>query len=304
MVIEVKNDLKESFSESIGFGAYSNNAATVVSYVSIFESFWSYSDIVERLKRSEKLQKDFIQIAAAHELRNPIQPILGLSNLLMKHKFDGQAGTEDEIEFQNIMKIINRNAKKLIQLTNDILDVTKIETNNLNLNKELFDLMDLLSDMIEDYKNQLDSKNVTLLSKFIFINENKEKIEDGKWDDEKKEYDVPIFADKTRISQVISNLLNNAIKFTNKGIIYIIIEKKYCDNKTIVIKIKDTGIGIDKTIIPKLFSKFTTKSKWGTGLGLFIFKSIIESHGGHMWAKNNKDKGSTFGFSLPIYTNI
>ena len=168
----------------------------------------------------------------------------------MKHKFDGQIGTEDEIEFQNMMRIINRNAKKLIQLTNDILDITKIETNNLNLNKELFDLMDLLSDMIEDYKNQLDSKNVTLLSKFIFINENKEKIKDGKWDNEKKEYNVSIFADKTRISQVISNLLNNAIKFTNKGIIYIMIEKKYCDNKTIVIKIKDTEIGIDKTIIP------------------------------------------------------
>ena len=205
---------------------------------------------MERLKRSEKLQKDFVQIAAAHELRKPIQPILGLSNLLMKHKFDGQIGTEDEIEFQNMMRIINRNAKKLIQLTNDILDITKIETNNLNLNKELFDLMDLLSDMIEDYKNQLDSKNVTLLSKFIFINENKEKIKDGKWDNEKKEYNVSIFADKTRISQVISNLLNNAIKFTNKGIIYIMIEKKYCDNRTIVIKIKDTEIGIDKTIIP------------------------------------------------------
>ncbi|HXS59753.1 MAG TPA: histidine kinase dimerization/phospho-acceptor domain-containing protein, partial [Candidatus Sulfopaludibacter sp.] len=109
LVIEVKNDLKEAFSESMGFGTYSNSTATVLSYVSIFESFWSYSDIVEKLKRSEELQKDFVQMAA-HELKNPIQPILGLSNLLMKYK------PSDEKEFHNIVKSINRNAKKLIQL--------------------------------------------------------------------------------------------------------------------------------------------------------------------------------------------
>src|SRR6185437_8028878 len=147
LVMEIKHDLKEKFSESIGFGTYSNSAATVISYVSVFESFWSYSDIVEKLKRSEELQKDFIQIAA-HELRTPIQPILGFSNLLTKIK------PEDINEFQNLALIINRNAKKLIQLTNDILDVTKIETNNLVLDKELFNLLDMIQDIVQDYNDQ------------------------------------------------------------------------------------------------------------------------------------------------------
>ncbi len=292
LVIEVKNDLKEAFLESLGFGTYSNSTATVLSYVSIFESFWSYSDIVEKLKRSEELQKDFVQMAA-HELRNPIQPILGLSSFLMENK------PTDENEFYNIVKSINRNAKKLIQLTNDILDITKIETNNLNLNKEFFNLGDLISDIIEDYKDQLDNENVKLASKFIYLSEPDEKkeAEDG---ENKNKYNISVFADRTRINQVISNLLNNAIKFTNKGFVDIIIEKKYNENK-VNISVKDTGCGIDQIILPKLFSKFATKSKGGTGLGLYISKNIIDAHGGQIYANNNKDdNGSTFGFSLPL----
>ncbi|HEY6534843.1 MAG TPA: HAMP domain-containing sensor histidine kinase [Candidatus Nitrosocosmicus sp.] len=289
LVIELKDDSKDTFIDSIGFATYSNSRATVLSYISVFESFWKQSDLVKKLKESEELQKDFVHIAA-HELKNPIQPILGLSNILMKHK-------PDENEYYNIVKTINRNAKKLIQLTNDILDVTKIETNNLNLNKELFYLNDLISDIIEDYKNQLDNENVKLISKFIYSNKPDEK-EIG--NENKTKYNISIFADKNRINQVISNLLNNAIKFTDKGFIYIIIEKKYRDNK-VFIDIKDAGYGIDQSIFPKLFSKFTSKSKGGTGLGLFISKNIIEAHGGQMYAYNNKDeKGATFGFSLPI----
>ncbi|HXS59869.1 MAG TPA: histidine kinase dimerization/phospho-acceptor domain-containing protein [Candidatus Sulfopaludibacter sp.] len=159
LVIELKDDSKDTFSESIGFATYSNSRATVLSYTSIFESFWKQSDLVKKLKESKELQKDFVHIAA-HELKNPIQPILGLSGILMKYK-------PDENEFYNIVKTINRNAKKLNQLTSDILDVTKIETNNLNLNKELFNLSDLISDLIDDYKDQLDNENVKLTSYFI-----------------------------------------------------------------------------------------------------------------------------------------
>ncbi len=228
---------------------------------------------------------------AAHELKNPIQPILGLSALLMKYK------PSDENEFYNIVKTINRYAKKLIQLTNDILDVTKIETNDLNLNKGLFNLGDLISDIIEDYKDQLDNENVKLTSYFICS----KKIvgEEGVVERENK-CNISIFADRTRINQVISNLLNNAIKFTDKGVIDFMIEKKHIENK-VFIRIKDDGYGIDQIILPKLFSKFATKSKGGTGLGLFISKNIIEAHGGQIYAYNNKDgKGATFGFSLPI----
>ncbi len=163
LVIEVKDDSKDTFIDSIGFATYSNSRSTVLSYASIFESFWKQSDLLKKLKESEELQKDFIHIAA-HELKNPIQPILGLSNQLIKYK------PTDEKEFQKIVKIINRNAKKLIRLTNDILDVTKIETKNLKLNKELFNLDDLLSDIIEDYRNQLDKENVKLTSRRIYHN--------------------------------------------------------------------------------------------------------------------------------------
>ena len=296
LVVEVKDDTKDNFVDSIGFATYSNSRATVLSYVSIFESFWKQSELVKKLKESEELQKDFVHIAA-HELKNPIQPILGLSSLLMKNK------PKDEKEYQNIIKIINRNARKLIQLTNDILDVTKIETDNLNLNVEVFNLNDLISDIVEDYNNQLDNENIKLEYEFIFS----KRIDDNngheikEWPLKKERTNtIYILADKTRLIQVVSNLLNNAIKFTTKGIVKIIVEKKYDDEK-VYIHLKDTGSGIDSSIIPNLFSKFTTKSKGGTGLGLYISKNIVEAHGGKIWAENNKDgEGATFCFNLPL----
>ena len=197
-VMEVKDDLKETFSYSVGFGTYCNSLATALSYVSIFESFWSQSEIINKLKKSEELQKDFINIAA-HELRNPIQPILGLSSVILS-----QLDNEKHIA---ILGIINRNAKKLKQLTDDMLDVTKIETKHLNLNKERFNLNDLIVNIIEDYKNQIDGNNVHLSCNF---SDHNRKI--------KKESTI-VYADKNRLSQVISNLLSNAIKFTKKGII-------------------------------------------------------------------------------------
>ena len=122
--------------------------------------------------------------------------------------------------------------------------------------------------------------------------------------------EIIIEADRNRLSQVIHNLLNNAIKFTNEGSITVIVERKK-DNTNdkydeILVSIKDTGTGIHSEILPKLFTKFATKSPiaGGTGLGLFISKSIIEMHGGKIWATNNnekdKDVGSTFTFSLPV----
>jgi two-component system sensor histidine kinase VicK len=112
-------------------------------------------------------------------------------------------------------------------------------------------------------------------------------------------------ADKRRITQVISNLLSNALKFTNEGTISISLGRKKDDNDNnkdyVVISVRDTGQGIGPEIFPKLFSKFATTSTTGTGLGLFISKGIIEAHGGKIWAENNPDgKGATFAFSIPI----
>jgi signal transduction histidine kinase len=202
-------------------------------------------------------------------------------------------------KYYELLNVINRNAKKLIQLSNDILDVTKIETKKLILNKELFNLNELILETIQDYKNQLVNKDIELEYKYLCSNEND--VDEKKT--QENEYNVFIMGDKNRINQVISNLLSNAIKFTNSGSINITLEKDISDNK-LSIYIRDTGLGIDQNVLPKIFSKFVTKSKDGTGLGLFISKSIIEAHGGKILAENNKDgKGAIFSFSLPLIIN-
>jgi signal transduction histidine kinase len=214
----------------------------------------------------------------------------------------------DKKNLINMIKIINRNAKKVIKLTSDILDVTKIETNNLNLQKELFNLNDLISDIVEDNNNQPEIENINIEYEFVFPKRSDDKY--GYEKDERlfqKEINpIYILADRTRITQVLSNLLNNAIKFTSsskeeQGIIKIIVEKIE-EEKKVYVNVKDNGKGIDSSIINHLFSKFITKSTGGTGLGLYISKRIIESHGGSIWAKNNgdSDRGAMFSFSLPL----
>lgn len=300
--IELKDDndsIKKDFIDIIGFAVYTNSKFTALSYISIFESFWKQAELIEKLKESEELQKDFIHIAA-HELKNPIQPLLSLSDIL-------QSKIKDK-EYCKMLNIINRNAKKLKQLTNDILDVTKIETKNLSLSKELFDLNELIYNIVEDYRNQVDSRYVSLSYTFDnYYGHDKTKLE-GNDDFSKNTFlylssfmsSLSIFVDKSRLIQVISNLLDNAIRFTKQGSIDVIVKKRD-DAKEIIINIKDTGSGIDKEIFPRLFTKFATKSDKGTGLGLYISKNIIEAHGGKIWAKNNDDgKGATFGFNLPL----
>ena len=226
----------------------------------------------EQLKVHDKMQKEFINIAS-HEMKTPTQAIIGYSELLQNHP-----DKKDEI-----MQAISRNAVRLQRLTSDILYVTRIESQSLKLNLEQFNLKDAISSNVQVYNNQIEKQ--------------------GKKEDIKLVYDGPkdisIKADKARVYQVISNLLNNAVKFTQEGIIYITVEKK-ADNE-VVVKVQDTGQGIDPTILPRLYSKFASKSFEGTGLGLYISKNIVEAHGGRMWAENNRDgKGATFSFSLLI----
>ena len=231
----------------------------------------------EQLKVHDKMQNEFINIAA-HELRTPIQPILSLTEVL-RHKIK-------DTQQVDLLSIITRNAKRLQRLTEDILDVTKIESHSLKLNIERFNLSDLISSIIEDYRNRIEKDNIAV--KLLYEPNNKDNI-------------IFVEADRGRLIQVISNLLDNAIKFTKEGTISIITEEK--DSK-VVVSVKDTGTGIDPEIIPRLFSKFVTKSeRGGTGLGLFICKNIVEAHGGKIWIENNdiyKEKGATFSFSLPI----
>jgi signal transduction histidine kinase len=285
LAIEKTDDSKQDFIDAIGLATYSTSKPTVLSYVSIFESLSNQIKLYEQLKIHDKMQVEFINIAS-HELRTPTQAVLAYSELLQKHPE----------KREEMIKAIIRNAERLQRLTNDILDVTRIESKTLKLQKEQFNLNDLLSNIVEDYKIEIEKnkRNVRLLLKGF-------KDTNGSF---------LIKADKRRITQVLSNLLNNAIKFTEGkgGDIHVSAEVKgetdgdgHNNYKEFVVSIKDTGTGIDPELYPRLFTKFATKSEAGTGLGLFISKSIIEAHGGKIWAQNNKgDKGATFGFSLPI----
>ena len=282
LVMELRDDSKTNFDEAIGLSTYSNSKAGVLSYVAIFENLWKqtelYEDIKEaheRLKMHDIMQKEFINIAA-HELRTPIQPILALTEILRSQIKD--------VKQQELLDVTIRNAKRLLRLTEDILDVTKIETKSLALKKELFDLREIILNSMADSKNQIimENKDKNLILQLI---DSKEAIF--------------IEADKGRINQVISNLLSNAIKFTNEGSISIVTDKS--KSGEVQVSVKDTGSGLDPEILPRLFSKFATRSEKGTGLGLFISKSIVEAHGGMIWAENNRlSNGATFRFSLPI----
>jgi signal transduction histidine kinase len=242
----------------------------------------------EQLKVHAKMQKEFINIAA-HELRTPIQPVLSLTQIIRSKIKDVEQG--------ELLDVVIRNAKRLHQLAEDILDITRIESQSLKLNKERFNLNDLISNVMQDYRNQVekDHDNISLLY------------------ESKNDIIFFVEADRHRVTQVISNLLNNAIKFIKEegeggegGTVSVTLQKKKEEDnqQQVLVSVKDSGTGIHSDIIPRLFSKFATKSEKGTGLGLFISKSIVEAHGGKIWAENNvsdgsAEKGATFTFSLP-----
>jgi signal transduction histidine kinase len=250
----------------------------------------------EKLKLHDKMQEEFINIAA-HELRTPIQPIIGLSELLRSRKRGDIEKVEGQIPQNELLDVIIRNAKKLGRLSQDILDITKIESQSLLLKKEKFNLNQMILNAVADSKNQItkENKNNNVRLDLVF----------------KGDADIYIEADKSRINQVLSNLLVNAIKFTKEGTITITTEKKqesdyynHSSREVVVVAIKDSGTGVDPEVLPKLFTKFTSGSQGGTGLGLFISRSIIETHGGKIWGGNNPDgRGATFSFSLPLEEN-
>jgi signal transduction histidine kinase len=238
----------------------------------------------EELRQKDRLKDEFINIAA-HELRTPIQPILGLCEVL-RSKIKKDNTKTLRYEEEQLLDVIIKNAKRLRRLAQEILDVTRIESKDLDLNLQRFDLVATLSDLVRDTKEQIDRGKQNL--NLVF------ELEDG------SDKEIFITADRDMIIQVISNLLNNAIKFTKHGTISIkaSINKQ---SKEVVISIKDSGIGIDPTILPQLFTKFSSKSFEGIGLGLFITKNIVQAHGGRIWAENNADgRGATFFFTLPI----
>ncbi len=226
----------------------------------------------EKLMQIDKMKDEFIGIAS-HELKSPIQPIFGFAELAKSGDIDQNEAWDGVTEL----------AQKLQDLANDVLDVSRIESNRLILHKEKIKINDLIQSTARILRMNL--KNTVSI-------------------EEKLDENVEIFADKVRIEQVIRNLLVNSIKFTSKGIIRIETHVNLEDQKLQII-VSDSGLGIPEEILPNIFEKFVTKghgleNQMGTGLGLYLCKGIIEAHGGNISAKNNKKAGATFSFTIPI----
>ena len=257
LVFEKTDDTKEDFIEAVGMATYSNSKPTVVSYISIFESLWTQVDLYEQLKTHDKMQKEFINIAS-HEMKTPTQAIIGYTDLIHKHPE----------KREDMMQSISRNAVRLQRLTNDILDVTRIDSHTLNLHKEQFNIGNLLAYIVQDYVGYIEKENQNVKLFYNF----KQDVNDP----------LPIDADEDRITQVISNLLNNAIKFTSKkreGVISVSAERK---KEEVIVSIKDTGEGINPEILPRLFTKFATRSFSGYWFRLIYFKKYCRSS----WGEN------------------
>jgi signal transduction histidine kinase len=336
---------------------------------------------LEKLRESEKMKDEFIN-TAAHELRTPIQPIIGLTNIISSkiaeligssddgHGHQGKVDANHKIskeqqkqQLLDLVAVVTRNANRLRQLSENILDAAKIESNTLKLNKEKFDIRQLIAETLREQNDSFKASGTKVeipstvgLKKLVDINSSQSKIpahvlkSKGSTDPSvdlnavKESYLVE--ADRTKISQVLSNLLSNSLRAiraraeesTNKnegGRIAISVKKKNerhgevgatvvaADNslitlsdqghdrsplEEIIVSMTDNGTGLSPEIIPKLFSKFTSGSDSGTGLGLYICKNIIEAHGGRIWASNNSEAngrvsgcpGATFSFSLPV----
>jgi signal transduction histidine kinase len=238
-------------------------------------------ETAEKLAIIDQGQKEFIDIAA-HEFRTPIQSVLGYSEFIRSSL----------VNFDDYFANLFKNAKRLEKLTNDILDVSKIDSENFDMSKTNFDLNVLIKKVVANNEKEAFDKKV----KIIF--------------EPKKEEIKTINADELKIQQVIDNLLSNALDFTKDGTIMIKVydlsirsdaEENYETQESVAIEVKDTGSGINQEIMSRLFEKFSRRSDSGAGLGLYISKKIVDMHGGKIWAQNNRGaKGATFTFTLPL----
>lgn len=281
VVWEVKDDNQEKFTDALGPAIFIESAKTSETCAAIFDSLWNQSKVYTELKNlhhklrnHDRMQNKFMDLVA-HELRTPLQSILGLTELLNK---------EIENNDQNrMLSIAIINARKLQRLSENILDITRLEGNIMHLNKESFNLNQLVKSIVADTNKVIEyNKSIT------FEYENFEK-------------ECMVFADKFRIGQVILNLIDNSIRFiSKKGTIAVALSEKIIHSKDIIVlSIKDDGESLKPEILSKLFNKFASESYYGAGLGLYLCKKILEAHGGRIWAKNNKDKGCTFSIGVP-----
>jgi two-component system sensor histidine kinase VicK len=311
--VELVKPEAENFLDAIGFAVYSNNERSTELFRWMFELLWNERMVNEKSKRDDKIQDEFINIAA-HELRSPAQSIFGYTELMLT---DPEYRELDKKE--GYLDAIYRNSLRLTNLTAELLDISRIENQTLRLYKQEFKLNDVILSVIQDIQKQRQGQTSGVIkdsgARIIYSSKlpkplKNEEQSTGSFDDNNNFDDIFVEADKERIIQVLINLLDNALKFTNKSDAISVVVEATEDNKSnnaeVIIRIKDSGVGIDTEILPLLFTKFCTKPPpisriRGTGLGLYICKWIVEAHGGRIWAYNNThDKGATFSFSLPL----
>jgi two-component system sensor histidine kinase VicK len=336
LAMEIKDGTRDDLYNTIGLTTYSNSKSTIASYCAIVENLYEQNqlymqlrDAYQRVENTNSMQREFINVAA-HELRTPIQSVLGYTELLLEDETDDR-------KKQALIRILHQ-SERLRKLASDILDVARIEGKTFRLTMKPLNLNSAIANIIKDYVNRLENyksheitakklSNVnvsnddkrskygkTMITKLLF----KSKLKD--------EEHIFIEADKERLTQVIDNILDNAFKFTDaEGSVTVTLVKQEAHSpprkpqlgeqieqrqrdlgqqkqqQYANIIIRDSGTGIDPQILPRLFSKFATKSHRGTGLGLHISKNIIEAHGGKIWAENNGNgKGATFTIALPL----
>lgn len=231
--------------------------------------------VEEELKKSERLKTEFMNIAA-HELKSPVTPIKGYLDLIISDQKTSET-------VKKWAKIGKRNAERLLKLVNDILDVSRLDTDTMRFDMEKINTVEILDEIVEDMKPAVEGKNLE------FIANIPKELPD-------------IIGDRYRLSQVLKNLMSNALKFTDNGHIAITARE---ENKEILVSVDDTGIGMSKEELEKVFSKFyqaytgEDRKNEGTGLGLFICKQIIEKHKGKIWVESEIGKGSSFKIRIP-----
>jgi two-component system sensor histidine kinase VicK len=321
LAMEIKDGTKDSLDDTIGLSTLSNSKSTIASYYAIFENLSKQNQLYKQLKdayqkveNTNAMQQEFINVAA-HELRTPIQSVLGYTELLLEDE------TNDSKKYS--LFAILHNSERLQKLASDILDIARIESSTFRLNKKSLNLNSTISNIVKDYvkrQKQRKVRDITELTSNINGGNKDNKNKDTKAIETKLVFqskvkegeDIVVQADEERLTQVIDNILDNAFKFTDYyGSITVTLEKKQAEQDTkqleqqqqhAIITIKDTGTGIDPEILPRLFSKFATKSHKGTGLGLYISKNIVEAHGGKLHASNNSGgNGAIFTIILPLY---
>ena len=341
MIMEFIHPIEDNISTATGFSIYSNSESTVSSYSSIFEVLYNQSILFEQLRQEDNIKSEFINVAA-HELRTPIMPILNGMEILEEKLAERRKDFEREID------IITRNASRLQNLAESILQVSKIESGSFNINlQNRVDIHNLISQVIEDIEKKYaytDKTNRVSVLFLPFYEKDNNTMGADVVDEEKKDIQRPISptpiyidCDPQKVSQVVFNLLDNSMKFTSEGkIIVSTLLNVYSHDKglpqtpmgtridhdssktlgdkkgksDIIVSVQDTGIGINSSIKDQLFEKFATKSKQGTGLGLYLSKKIVEAHGGKIWVEepkahndensNGEKIGTIFKFSLPI----